>query len=189
MSRKPYTPKAGSLADQVVQLLRGQGGSMTFPAIAEAASVPRTNVEPCLRAAIKHGTLRRVAPGEVSLGDDSAPASDTQPTTGKRPRRPAGNTGRPRKARAAAPEAAATPAPGPDSGPAGPVACLWDDGDLVLHGLTPNNDGATATITDGHARRLHAFLDRLYGPPVAQRAVYPRTPLASPLLLEDGGAR
>lgn len=192
MSRKPYAPKPGSLADQVVQLLHKRGTSMTFSAIAEAASVPRTNVEPCLRAAIAHGTLVRVQPGEVRLGDGTTATSGVWPTTeaapAKRPRK-SGTRRKTTRAKAALPEDdnQAAPAAAPDVGPPGPVACLWDDGDIVLHGLTANADGATATITDGHARRLHAFLDRLFGPPVAQRAVYPRAPLTSPLLLESGG--
>ena len=59
---------------------------------------------------------------------------------------------------------------------------------MVLHGLEPNADGVTATITEPHARRLHAFLDRLYGMPVASLASdgsYRAQPPARALLTHD----
>lgn len=41
---------------------------------------------------------------------------------------------------------------------------LWDDGDVVLAGIQINADAASVTLSDLQARRVHAFLERVYGP-------------------------
>lgn len=180
MSKKPYTPKPGSLAEQVIQHLRQTGrASIEFAAVAKVFGKPRTNVEPCLRAAIAHGALVRVAPAEVRLPtageaaqggtgqavDSATPRAPRKTTRRGGARKTAGSRGSAGRAQAASTEDPPSPAGAVHTGP---VACLWDDGDVVLHGLKMNEDGNSATVGEAHARRPHAFLDRLFGTPVAQ---------------------
>jgi len=44
------------------------------------------------------------------------------------------------------------------------IAALWDDGDVVLAGIQINADAASVTLSDLQTRRVHAFLERVYGP-------------------------
>lgn len=44
------------------------------------------------------------------------------------------------------------------------IAALWDDGDVVLAGIAINADAASVTLSDQQARRVHRFLERVYGP-------------------------
>lgn len=44
------------------------------------------------------------------------------------------------------------------------IAALWDDGDVVLSGIQINADAASVTLSDLQARRVHRFLERVYGP-------------------------
>jgi hypothetical protein len=46
------------------------------------------------------------------------------------------------------------------------IASLWDDGEVVLAGITVNLDQDSVTLTDLQARQVHRFLERIYGPNV-----------------------
>ena len=181
MSRttKPYIPRPGSVPDIVIRHLREHGGTMHYADAAVHCAKPRNNIEPSLRAAIQHGALVLVAPATVQLAEGAPPAAAAPTTAPRKARR--GQAGRDRANSARRVRAQVVePPPAP-----GPVACLWDDGDIVLHGLTPNADGSTATITQEHARRLHGFLHRLFGPPELV-ATYPAPAPRGPLLTHDG---
>ncbi len=170
---KTYTPRPGSLVERISQHLQQHGGTLTSGQIAELFGTTPNCVMSSIRNALDHGHLRtHTVDGSrallVSLGDvDSADAAEASKP---RKARQAG-TGR-RRAAAADSDADDVDTQGAAADPAdahsGPVACMWDDGDIVLHGLVGNEDGSTATITEAHARRLHAFLDRLYGAPEAR---------------------
>ena len=186
MSRKPYTPRPDSLPARVIdELTDGNSGGLSCADIQQKFGVPSRNVRPTLAAAVKHGALvmGKVEGLVVYMlpdGANQAAADSAPPTTAPRKAR-RGQAGRDRanatrRVRAQVVE----PPPAP-----GPVACLWDDGDIVLHGLTPNADGSTATITQEHARRLHGFLHRLFGP-AELVATYPAPAPRGPLLTHDG---
>jgi hypothetical protein len=176
---KTYTPRPGSLVERISQHLQQHGGTLTSSQIASLFGTTPNCVMSSIRNALDHGHLRtHTVEGSralhVSLGDvDSVDAAEeAKPRKAARGPRKAG-TGR-RRAAAADSDAAADDldaqdaAADPADAHTGPVACMWDDGDIVLHQLVGNADGSTATITEAYARRLHSFLDRLYGAPEAR---------------------
>lgn len=211
----PYTPRPDTLVGRVYAHLQEHGGTLSSAEVASLFDVPTSCVLSGVKSALLNGHLERVVvEGSrklyLRLPDGAPAAAATGAPAGKN--RKARRTNGPTKARAA--RAAAEREDGGDSGEShgvgdaggadhdgadapttGPVACLWDDGDIVLHGLDVNADGATATITPAHARRLHAFLDRLYGTPVARPVqgggglVYAAHMPTPPLMLAEGRTR
>lgn len=203
----PYTPRPDTLVGRVYAHLQEHGGTLSSAEVATLFDVPTSCVLSGVKSALLNGHLERVVvDGDRKLylrlptAIGQFPAEPGKGTTkGRKARRTSGPT----KARAA--QAAVEPVvggdaddadhDGADAPAAGPVACLWDDGDIVLHSLQVNDDGATATITPAHARRLHAFLDRLYGTPVARPVqgggglVYAAHMPTPPLMLAEGRAR
>lgn len=211
MSRKPYAPRPGSAPAIVIDHLRAAGGTLTSAQFAELTGCNAQSAFAILQSAMRHGVIVR-APGSTptktlfALADGAHTALDAatepEPKAGRR-RTGARRKTAPRR-RAPAQDAEHSPAPDLEASPAadaaadapsGPVACLWDDGEIVLHGLVPNADGSTATLSEAHARRLHAFLDRLYGTPVARPLqgggglVYAAHVPTPPLMLAQGPAR
>lgn len=186
---KPYVPKPDSLADRVIKYLSLVKGPLSYAEIARQMNKPRSNIEPCLRAAITHGALvqdkrgsvRLPTPAEVDAATPAAAEASPRTRAGRKTTKARGSAGRDR-ANAARRVQAQVVEPPP---PPGPVASLWDDGDIVLHGLEPNADGSSATINEAHARRIHGFLHRLFGPPELV-ATYPAPAPRGPLLTHDG---
>lgn len=153
-----YQPGEGTTAARLITALHEAGGSMTPARAAEVLSVPANNIGSSAKAAVKAGLVCYFAGGRgkslwhlpgVAVGTD-APA----PATAKRQKR---------KARQAAPTATVE---ANDQAPAegAAIAALWDDGDVVLSGIQINADAASVTLSDLQARRVHAFLERVYGP-------------------------
>lgn len=188
---KPYTPRQGSAPAIVIDHLRAAGGTLTSAQFAELTGCDATSAFAILQSAMRHGVIVR-APGSTprktlfALADGAEALLDAagapKPETKGKRKAKGGSAGARRKTtrsqRAPAQDAdehtsadeqeGSEPAAAAQAGPSGPVACLWDDGDIVLHGLQINADDTSCTITEAHARRLHAFLDRLYGTPVAR---------------------
>lgn len=183
--RHPLAPT--TLGARVITHLQQHGGALRSPEIATIFSCDPTSVSTKLRGCINHGelVLLRGDGGKVryALPGDAAQDATATPAPRKTSRR--GAAGRAAAAsRRAAPVVAEPVDPPP---PPGPVASLWDDGDIVLHGLEPNTDGASATIGEDHARRLYRFLHRLFGPP--ELSSYPVHAPAGPMLTHDGARR
>lgn len=185
MSRKPYTPRPDSLPARVIEHLTVRDTvGLSCAEVAQNFGVASKNVRPNLAAAVKHGALVMgkveglvvyMLPGATEAGEAAA-APTTAPRKARRGQAGRDRANATRRVRAQVVE----PPPAP-----GPVACLWDDGDIVLHGLMPNADGSTATITQEHARRVHGFLHRLFGP-AELVATYPAPAPRGPLLTHDG---
>lgn len=189
---KPYVPKPDSLADRVIKYLSLVKGPLSYAEIARQMNKPRSNIEPCLRAAITHGALvqdkrgsvRLPTPAEIDAATPAAAEASPRTRAGRKTTKARGSAGRRQANRHAQP--AAPDEPALVAAPAGPVACLLDDGDIVLHGLQINTDETSCTISEAHARKLHSFLDRLFGTPVARPitpdGVYAARPVTQPLL-------
>jgi len=131
--------------------------------------VPRASVSNTLKAAVQRGFLAHYSGGRgkvvyhlpgttVTLPEAAAATAQVVPATRKKA------ATKKKTRRAAAERAPATQNPGPAAPMQPPaIASLWDDGDFVLYGLVINSD-ETVTMTDEQARRLHRFLERVYGP-------------------------
>ncbi len=160
-----YTPAPDSLAARVINKLTVTGGTLTPTQIAEQFAVKRDSVSNVLKAAVQAGALQHYSGGRgktvyhlvgtVPAFDGATTTPSPAPKKRKAKKKPASAPRTARKAREAAPEAAAVPAP---------IASLWDDGDLVLQGITVNTDGSSVTLTDLQARQVHRFMERIYGP-------------------------
>lgn len=169
---KPYTPRPGSLAEKVLAFL--QTGEA--PQISTADMVTLFNAAPSstnnlLKAPRKFGlvvlhkngkqalyTLPGVAPVWNDATQAAAPSAAPKARKVKAPKKKAAPQGTRKKRQAAA-------APAEPERPAA-IASLWDDGDVVLAGITINNDAASVTLSDLQARQVHRFLERVYGPTV-----------------------
>lgn len=157
-----YNPAPDSLAARVIQRLKEQGGTLTPNQIIEQFSAARGSVSNLLKPAVQAGALQLHSGGKGKTayhlegtvptfdGIEAAPtpapkkrkAKKTAPTTTRKPRE-------------AAPEPTAAVPP--------PIASLWDDGDLVLQGVTVSEASNSVTLTDLQARQVHRFMERVYG--------------------------
>lgn len=160
-----YYPAPGSLAEKAIAHLEEHGGQLTPNELANLFGEPPKNVMNMLRLAVKYKLLQHhqggrgrsayAMPGWQFSFDDAQPTTPA-PAATKRKDKKAATTRKPREARASTrpePSAAATP-----------IASLWDDGDLVLSGVSVNEDNASVTLTDDQARQVHRFMERIYGP-------------------------
>lgn len=160
-----YTPAPDSLAARVIKHLTNNGGTLTPNEIIATLDARRGSVSNLLKPAVQAGALQLYSGGKgktayhlvgtVPTFDGATTTPSPAPTKRKAKKRPASAPRTARKAREAAPEAAAVPAP---------IASLWDDGDLVLQGITVNTDFSSVTLTDLQARQVHRFMERIYGP-------------------------
>lgn len=149
-----YQPAEGTVAARLIAALHEAGGSLSHQAAAEQLGVPAKNLLPNLKAAIKaelvgytsggRGKVVWHLPGVPVATEGAAPA----PKSRKR-----------RKTREAAEVALTTVA-----AETAAIAALWDDGDVVLSGIQINAAAASVTLSDLQARRVHRFLERVYGP-------------------------
>lgn len=172
MTSTTYTPAPGSIAARVMAHLRVYGGTLTPTQIAELFETRRSGVSNALYPAVAAGVLVHHQGGrfktgyhlpgtEASFDDADDQAGEAKPAKARKAKAPKATApASPRATRA--PKAAA---PEPEAEQAtGAIAALWDDGDVVLAGLHINEDGETVTMTDPQARRVHRFLERVYGP-------------------------
>lgn len=154
MTRLNYHPAEGSLAARLIAALEAGTGSMTNKEAATLLEVPIKNIQPSCKAAIAAGQLHHYSGGRgkvfyylpganVPTGEGDASPAPTK-----------------RKKRQAAPDVEQT-TDEPEEPTA--VAALWEDGDVVLQGIQINSDGCSVTLTDTVARRVHRFLERIYG--------------------------
>jgi hypothetical protein len=169
-----YTPRPGSFPARLIEHLTAVGGTMTKSEMAQGFGEPRKNIDGLTTAVIKNGLIvdcgarddgkrayglpgadpLQVAPAPaagLTLGSSSSGAT-LQIEKAKKTRRVAEKK---------APEPAPVDMPAPTAPP--PIAALWEDGDICLYGLQINAD-ESATIGEAHARRLHKFLERVFGP-------------------------
>lgn len=152
MTRLNYHPAEGSLAARLIAALEAGTGSMTNKEAATLLDVPIKNIQPSCKAAIAAGKLHHYSGGRGKvyyyLPGAEVPTGDATAASTKR------------KKRKAAPDVEQTTdvAEEPTA-----VAALWEDGDVVLQGIQINADGCSVTLTDPLARRVHRFLERIYG--------------------------
>lgn len=156
-----YTPAPDSLAARVINKLTVTGGTLTPSQIAEQFDVKRDSVSNVLKAAVQAGALQHYSGGRGKTvyhlvgtvptfdGAEAAPALAPKKRKAKK------TTSRARKPREVAPEPSTAPPP---------IASLWDDGDLVLQGVTISEEHGSVTLTDLQARQVHRFMERVYGP-------------------------
>lgn len=170
---KPYTPRPGSLAQKVIDYLQtGEGAQISTATMVTSFKVKPSSTSNLLKAPRKFGVLvlhkngkqaLYTLPGVEPVWDDATEAD--APTTAPKARK----VKAPKK-KAAPPQGTrkkrqAVAAPAELERPAA-IASLWDDGDVVLAGITINNDAASVTLSDLQARQVHRFLERVYGPTV-----------------------
>ncbi len=152
-----YQPAEGTVAARLIAALHEAGGSMTPAAASEALGVPANNIGPSAKAAVKAGLVCYLAGGRGKalwyLPGATVSTEDVAPATKSRKKR---NT---RQRAESAPVEAAEPAVATAA-----IAALWDDDDVVLAGIQINADAASVTLSDLQARRVHRFLERVYGP-------------------------
>lgn len=168
-----YTPRPGSLAQKVMDYLQtGEGAQISPAAMVTSFKVKPSSTSNLLKAPLKFGVLERhkngkqtlyTLPGVKPVWDDAAEAA--APSTAPKARK----VKAPKK-KAVPPQGTrkkrqAIAAPAEPERPAA-IASLWDDGDVVLAGITINNDAASVTLSDLQARQVHRFLERVYGPTV-----------------------
>lgn len=153
---KPYTPRPGSLTERVLNALPRLGGSMTAQQIAEEFSTKSNAIFNLLAPAVKAGMLAKATNEEgrtvyslPDLGTAESFAPKARKATKKKQRVPTAE--------------AATAQPEADEAPP-PIAALFDDGDIALYGVIPNEDGSGCTLSEVQARRVHRFLERVFGP-------------------------
>lgn len=153
-----YQPAEGTVAARLIAALHEAGGTISHQAAAEQLGVPAKNIGPSLKAAVQAGLVHYTSdgrgtaawhlPGTPAATDGAAPAPAPRKKTKRR--------------QAAAPAPVDATEQAPVDGAA--IAALWDDGDVVLAGIKINADAASVTLSDLQARRVHRFLERVYGP-------------------------
>lgn len=155
----PFQPRPGTVGARALTALAEHGGSLTATKLAAALAIPPKNLHACLKAIRNHGlaVTDRNADGVAiwrlpAEGETAAPAAASPRPRKKRNQRTIQAQD--------APAAEDTPSPEPA------IASLWDDGDVVLQGIVINEDAGSVTLNDAQARRVHRFLERVYGPTV-----------------------
>lgn len=166
----PYTPRPGSLAEKVMDYLQtGEAAQISPAQMVELFQVKQSSTSNLLKAPRKFGvlalhkngrqalyTLPGVAPVWGDADDVAATSSAPKARKVKTPK----NKARPQGLRKKSEPVAAEP-----ERPTA-IAALWDDGDVVLAGITINTDAQSVTLSDLQARQVHRFLERVYGPTV-----------------------
>lgn len=150
---KTYTPRAGSLSEKVIKHLSDGATQISSAEMETMFGANRSGISNQLNAPRKFGLLVLHRNGRKALYTlpGVAPHWDGQPTKPK-------TTTTPRAQREVV-------APAPANAPVA-IASLWDDGDVVLWGITAGEDGNSCTLSDLQARQVHRFLERVYGPNV-----------------------
>lgn len=153
---KPYIPRAGSLTERLLGALAGSGDAMTTADICQLFKVKSNSLFNLLSPAVKAGMLVKGTNAEGRL-IYSLPDGDAPTTAAPKARKAA-------KKKQRVPTAeAATAEPDVDEVPP-PIAALFEDGDIALYGITPHADGSGCTLSEPQARRVHRFLERVFGP-------------------------
>jgi len=169
---KPYTPRPGSLAQKVIDYLQtGEGAQISTATMVTSFKVKPSSTSNLLKAPRKFGVLVLHKNGKQALytlpgvapvwdaAEAAAPSTAPKARKVKAPKKKAAPPHGTRKKRQS------VAAPAEPERPAA-IASLWDDGDVVLAGITINNDAASVTLSDLQARQVHRFLERVYGPTV-----------------------
>lgn len=154
-----FQPRPGTAGARALTALAEHGGSLTATELAAALGIPAQNL---------HGGLKAIRTHGLAVTDRNADgvAIWRLPADGELAA-PAGATTRPRKKRnQRTTQAQAAPAVEDAPSVEGAIASLWDDGDVVLQGIVINQDAGSVTLSDAQARRVHPFLERVYGPTV-----------------------
>lgn len=156
-----YQPGEGTTAARLIAALHEAGGSLTPARASEVLGVPANNIGSSAKAAVKSGLVCYFAGGRgkslwhlPGAGPNTTEAA--APATAKRQKR--------KKRSAAPPQAASLEVADQAPVEGAAIAALWDDGDVVLAGIAINADAASVTLSDQQARRVHRFLERVYGP-------------------------
>lgn len=176
----PFQPRPGTVGARALTALAEHGGSLTATELAAALAIPLKNLHACLKAIRSHGlaVTDRNADGVAiwRLPADGELAAPAEATTRPRKQRttqaqaaPAAEGWEPLtpriqrvNGRTAATGDLVTDEPEQPTA----IASLWDDGDVVLQGIAINEDAGSVTLSDSQARRVHRFLERVYGPTV-----------------------
>lgn len=168
-----YQPKPGSFPARLIEHLTAVGGTMTKIEMAQGFAEPRKNIDGLTKTVIAHGLIvdcGERADGKRAYGLPGADSFMVAPlphgalTLGMQtqPVQAVGKKATKKRAALPAPVVESLPSPTTSSTP---IAALWEDGDVCLYGLQINAD-ESATMGEGHARRLHKFLERVFGPTV-----------------------
>jgi hypothetical protein len=176
-----YLPRPGSFPARLIEHLTAVGGTMTKSEMAQGFAEPRKNIEGLTSTVIKHGLI--VDCGERDNGTRAYGLPGSDAAVISPPPRSSLTLGLPAQQTDSAPKKKKTrpaekrvtvlgfmpsvvptaTAPLVRDLPPPPIAALWEDGDICLYGLQINAD-ESATIGEAHARRLHKFLERVFGP-------------------------
>jgi hypothetical protein len=172
---KTYIPRPGSFGARLVEHLTATGGTMTMLEMAQGFGEPRKNIDGLTTSVIKNGLI--VDCGERENGkrayglpgaapDTVAPAPGAALTLGASLRIDKPKNTRQVAEKKDSPHALRKKAEAVPPAPVAPtaIASLWDDGEVVLAGITVNFDQDSVTLTDLQARQVHRFLERIYGP-------------------------
>jgi hypothetical protein len=179
---KTYTPRPGSFGARLLEHLTATGGTMTMLEMSQGFGEPRNNIDGLITGVIKNGLIVDCGErenGKRAYGLPGAAPNTVAPAPGAALTLGASSSGaslridKPKNTRQVAEKkdsfhalpkkAEAVPA-APDAPTA--IASLWDDGEVVLAGITVNLDQDSVTLTDLQARQVHRFLERIYGPNV-----------------------
>lgn len=142
-----YKPRAGSLADRVINHLKTTGGEISSIDLSKRFKTATNNTNALLKDALSSGTLvkRKDETGHVWYGLGAAQWLQEPP--------PLLDAIRNRKASAAAP--AGAPAPADDTDPL--TMARWSDGDLVITGHATTEEGAVV-LTREQVKQLLLFV-------------------------------
>jgi len=168
MTTTPYTPRPGSMAEKVITHLNAGGSAQLSPAdMVKLFKIAPSSTFNVLKGPRKFGmlvlhkngkkalyTLPGVEPLWRDVAKDSAATAVAKARKVKAPKKKAPSHASRKKVQAE---------PVEPERPAA-IASLWDDGDVVLAGITINTDASSVTLTDLQARQVHRFLERVYGP-------------------------
>lgn len=154
-----YQPREGSKPAHVIAVLQGMapGSSLTVAELSELCNTAPKNVSPNMEIAVKNGLLNVIDNAQglkaYTLGDGTPPAAGADKrAVGRRP----GSTVK-QKARTQASAKTTEPVDADDDDL---TIAVWDDGDVVVGGITPNEDGTSVTFTRGQINRIFSALTR-----------------------------
>lgn len=164
-----YTPRPGSLAEKVITHLNSGGSAQISPAdMVKLFNVAANSTSNLMKAPLKFGIVELHKNGRQTLytlpGIEPMWGLPTLAVAGKA----AAKTRKVKAPKKKAPQDSRKKVQAEPVEPERPaaIASLWDDGEVVLAGITINLDQDSVTLTDIQARQVHRFLERVYGPTV-----------------------